>query len=222
MTAPIGLRERKKQRTREHIAQVARDLFAQRGFDAVSVSEIARAADVSQKTVFNYFPTKEDLVFQRLEDFEEELLAAIRDRKVGESALAAFSRFILQPRGLLARQEPEVRDKLLAVTRLIVASPELQAREDQILARYTASLAALIGEEERRTDDVTAWVAANAMIGVHRALIAHSRRRLLAAPDSRIVAREVRQRGHKALAALERGLGDVAIKDDHPTAARSS
>lgn len=206
------LRERKKQRTREHIAQVARELFAARGFDAVSVSEIAREADVAQKTVFNYFPTKEALVFQRLEVFEQELLEAIRGREVGESVLAAFGRFILRPRGLLARPEPEARERLLAVTRMIVESPALRARELEIFARYTETLAALIAQEDARTDDVAAWVAANAMIGVHRALIDHARARLLAAVDSRTVARDVRRRGKEALATLGDGLGDLAVK----------
>src|SRR3954454_18152863 len=97
-----GLRERKKQRTRERIAETARQLFAERGFDAVRVAEIAEAADVAEKTVFNYFATKEDLVYWRLEAFEDELLGAIRERKAGESVLDAFSRFVLAQRGLLA------------------------------------------------------------------------------------------------------------------------
>ena len=66
-----GLRERKKLQTRELIAETARRLFAERGFEAVTVAEVARAADVAEKTVFNYFPTKEDLVYWRLESFEE-------------------------------------------------------------------------------------------------------------------------------------------------------
>ena len=94
MATEPGLRERKKQRTRELIADTARRLFAQRGFDAVPVSEIARAAEVSEATVFNYFPTKEDLVYHRLDAFENELLASIRDRAGGESVLAAFGRFV--------------------------------------------------------------------------------------------------------------------------------
>ena len=60
-----GLRERKKRQTREAIAQAAMALFVARGFDAVTVADVARAADVSEKTVFNYFPAKEDLVFAR-------------------------------------------------------------------------------------------------------------------------------------------------------------
>src|SRR5215218_2955569 len=103
MTAAIpepGLRERKKQRTRAHIAATARALFAERGFEQVTVAEVARAADVSQQTVFNYFPTKEDLVYWRLESFEDELLGTIRSRAAGESVLSAFGRFVRAPRGM--------------------------------------------------------------------------------------------------------------------------
>ena len=80
-TPELGLRERKKLQTRQLIAETARALFTERGFEHVTVSEIARTADVSEKTVFNYFPTKEDLVYWRLESFEEGLLAAVRDRE---------------------------------------------------------------------------------------------------------------------------------------------
>src|SRR5690348_5123031 len=97
-----GLRERKKQRTRQQIADTARRLFSARGFDEVPVAEIAREAEVSEATVFNYFPTKEDLVFNRMEDLEQELLAAIRDRADDESIVQAFGRFVLRPRGFLA------------------------------------------------------------------------------------------------------------------------
>src|SRR5215207_6546330 len=110
-----GLRERKKQQTRDLIATTARELFSERGFDAVTVAEIARAADVAEKTVFNYFPTKEDLVYWRLESFEGELLEAIRKREPGESVLTAFGRFVLQRRGLLAEQDPAAIERLTAI-----------------------------------------------------------------------------------------------------------
>src|SRR6476646_7458756 len=97
-----GLRERKKQQTRQLIADTARRLFAERGFEEVRVSEVARAADGSEATVFNYFPSKEDLFYSGLEAFEEQLLSAIRERDPGESVLSAFARFVLTPRGVLA------------------------------------------------------------------------------------------------------------------------
>ena len=77
VSEPLGLRERKKEQTRQLIAETARRLFAERGFEQVTVAQIARAADVAEQTVYNYFPTKEDLVYWRLESFEQELLAAI-------------------------------------------------------------------------------------------------------------------------------------------------
>src|SRR5436190_17452924 len=102
MASETGLRERKKLRTRQLLTDTARRLFSERGFEQVSVAEIARAAEVSEATVFNYFAAKEDLVYSGLETFEAELLGAIRERPGGESVLDAFARFILEPRGLLS------------------------------------------------------------------------------------------------------------------------
>src|ERR1700722_3091710 len=98
MSGEPGLRERKKQRTHQLIAATAWRLFAARGFEQVTVAEIAAAAEVSEATVFNYFPTKEDLVFHRMEAFEDELLTAIRSRPEGESIVQAFGRFAIQQR----------------------------------------------------------------------------------------------------------------------------
>src|SRR2546423_13328596 len=97
-----SLRERKKQQTRDRIRSVARELFVERGFERVTVAEVALAADVSEATAFNYFPTKEDLFFGGLEAFEEQLLDTIRLRGPEESVLTAFGRFVLKPRRLLA------------------------------------------------------------------------------------------------------------------------
>src|SRR5919197_6569618 len=101
----VGLRERKKERTRAAIADAALELFRERGFDAVTVSEVARAADVSEGTVFNYFPTKEDLFYGRMETFEETLVEAVRRRPPGEAVLAAFHRTVLEQSGRLAGEE---------------------------------------------------------------------------------------------------------------------
>jgi AcrR family transcriptional regulator len=207
--AEPGLRERKKQRTRELIAETARRLFTERGFERVRVAEIARAADVSEQTVFNYFPTKEDLVYWRLGSFEEELLGAVRDRAPGEPALTAFGRFLLAQRGLLGDFDPAAREQLEALTRMIVSSPALQAREQQIYARYTRSLADLLAAEPG-ADAVEARVAADAMMGVHRALVEHTRAEVLAGTSQPRLARAVRARAERALALLEGGLGDYA------------
>jgi AcrR family transcriptional regulator len=212
MSEQLGLRERKKRQTRELIADTARRLFLERGFDSVTVVEIAREADVAEKTVFNYFPTKEDLVYWRMETFEEDLLETIRERQSGESVLAAFGRFVLEPRGLLAERDPDALERLAALTRMITESPALLARERQIFERYTTSLAALIADETGAgADDVEPWVVANALMGVHRALVDYTRRRIVAGARNPRLAREVRAQGKRALAALERGLGRYAV-----------
>jgi AcrR family transcriptional regulator len=206
-----GLRERKKQQTRQLIAKIARRRFAEDGFDGVTVAEIAREADVSQKTVFNYFATKEDLVYWQLESFEQELLATIRERADGESVLSAFGRFVRAPRGLLGDYDEEARERLAALTRTIVESPALLAREQQIFAGYTRSLADLIAGEHGRSA-AEAWVAANALMGVHRALIDYTRARIVAGARHPELADEVRAEADRALGLLERGLGGYAVK----------
>jgi AcrR family transcriptional regulator len=207
-TTELGLRERKKQRTRQQIAETARRLFLERGFDDVPVAQIAREAEVSEATVFNYFPTKEDLVFNRMEDFERELIEAIRDRADGESIVQAFGRFVLRPRGYLASGDPAATEGMRATARLITGSPALLAREREILDRYTDALAASLAQERRMTpDDPEPWVMANALIGVHRALIAYTHRQALAEVPNRRIARNVVRHGKRALALLEQGLG---------------
>jgi AcrR family transcriptional regulator len=214
MEGELGLRERKKLRTRQLIAETARRMFVERGFDAVPVAAVARAADVSEATVFNYFPTKEDLVFQGMEAFETELLAAVRDRPAGEPIVGAFARFVLQPRGFLAAGDENAARYLTAVSRMIMASPALLARERQILARYTASLAALITEDTAaEPGDLRPRVVAYALIGAHQSLIEFVRRSLLDGPtDHASIARELRTRGRQAFDLLEQGLASYGAQ----------
>jgi AcrR family transcriptional regulator len=214
MATETGLRERKKQQTRQLLTDTARRLFAERGFENVSVSEVARVADVSEATVFNYFPTKEDLVYSGLERFENALLAAVRDRPAGETVIDAFGLFILEPRGLFAAPDERTARELLAVGRMIAASPALLAREEQIFARYTRALARLIADEVRAVEgDIHPYVVANALIGVHRALIDYVREQLRSEPlDRERLSRGMRRRGRAALALLRRGIGDYAPK----------
>lgn len=206
MSSETGLRERKKRQTRELIAGAAWDLFLERGFDRVTVADVARAADVSEATVFNYFPTKEDLAYHRMQDFETEMLTAIREREPGTSIVEAFGRFVLETRGFLREGDDGSSGSPEKIMRMFT-SPSLVAREREIFDRYALALAALIAEERGvAADDLESHVIANALIGLHRALINHVRRRVLAGTDRRRIAREVRLQGGRALALLEKGL----------------
>jgi AcrR family transcriptional regulator len=211
--APPGLRERKKQRTHQLIAETARALFIEHGFERVKIAQIAQAAEVSEQTVFNYFPTKEDLVYWQLGSFEERMLAAVSERAPGQSALAAFREFILGQRGLMGREDPQARRELREISRMIASSPALLAREQQIFAGYTDALADLIASEGgTRPGDIEPWIAANAMMGVHRALVAFTRARILDGATQPRLQRDVRAQADRAFDRLVAGLGDYAVK----------
>lgn len=215
MRTEPALRERKKQQTRQAISSAAFELFSEHGFDAVTVAGVARRANVSEATVFNYFPTKEDLIYSRLEAFEAAMIEAIRERPSGQSITTAFGEFVLGSGGLLGTADPELRNKIAAIARIIADSPALLARERLIYDRYTRTLAGLIAEQRSlKPGDVEAWVVANAIIGVHRSLVEFARSNLLAGRAGPGLLRRVRAQAQRALDIITRGLGEYP---DMPT-----
>ena len=211
MAGEGGLRERKKQRTRQLIYDTAARLFAERGFDAVTVAEVARAAEVSEVTVYSYFPAKEDLVFAGLGSFEEHLVDAVRDRGPGEGPWAVFRRLLAGDGGRLA--EEGTADRIAAGAALIGGSRALQVREREVTAHYAAALARLLaGETDARPDDVEAWAVAAALMGVHAALVAHVRARVAGGWRGNRLAADAREQAARALDRLESGIGGYAAR----------
>ena len=140
---PLGLRERKKRATRDAIAATARRLFAERGFDAVTVGEIAVAANVSEKTVFNHFATKHDLVFAGGEARQAQLQAAIAQRAPGTSVLDVFR---ATSEAMLATVAAGETKDSLVVPRIVRDSPALQERMAAGWEREAEALVAAIAE----------------------------------------------------------------------------
>jgi AcrR family transcriptional regulator len=212
----MGLRERKKEQTRRLIAETAWRLFADRGFKQVTVADVAREAQLAVATVFNYFPTKEDLFYYRLEAFGGELVDAIATRPAGEPVLTAFRRHLLESGGLLAQVEAgdaQALERLRTIHRVIAASPALLAREQQAFARIADALAAVLAAETGApANDLGPRVAANALIGVQRALLDYTRRRVLADEELNRLHGDTRRLAQRAFALLEQGLGDYAPK----------
>jgi AcrR family transcriptional regulator len=207
----LGLRERKKRRTRQQIFDAAQRLFAERGFDAVTVAEIARAAEVSEVTVFNYFPTKEDLFYGGMQFFEEQLIDAVRGRARGVSAVSAFRDRLLEGADRLASRETAstIRKGAQAISK----SPALRARERDIVDRYTRELAlVLAGETGAAEDDVEATGAAGALMVIHRMLVERVRKRVLAGRRSSDLVEDYRSQARRAFRRLEQGLGNYALK----------
>jgi AcrR family transcriptional regulator len=163
-----NLIQRKMRRTRQAIADAALRLFTQHGFDHVTVAQVAAAADVAEKTVFNYFPTKADLVFDAEHDVLDALLAAVRDRTGGESALTALRRCLARVARQLGEGTPSQAQA--AFRRLVADSPALQAHQRLIAARYERALAAVLAEETGAAPgSAEPFIAAVALIGALRA-----------------------------------------------------
>lgn len=179
MTGTSSLRERKKAQTRLLIADIAMGLFAERGFDRVTVAEVARAADVSVNTVFNYFPTKEDLFFDRQAEVEDLLASVVRDRGPGESAVGALRRATVD--GLAAGEwTAGLWDGAVEFFRLVEAAPSLRARERELGERSLTALArTLAAETDAAPDDPTPVLVAGLVVGSRQAVLGEARRRLL-------------------------------------------
>jgi AcrR family transcriptional regulator len=139
-----GLRERKKQRTRQVIAEVALRLFAERGFEAVTVNEVAEAAGVAKVTLFKYFPTKESLVLHAVAD---DTAGVVAGRAPGQSPLDAlrehYRAFAAEPGGV----DPE---GLVTLMRVIAESPALTAGVNGVHYGQRQALAQALSEEGRR------------------------------------------------------------------------
>jgi AcrR family transcriptional regulator len=205
----LGLRERKKQQTRKLIYETAARLFAERGFDSVTVAEIAREAEVSEVTVFNYFPTKDDLFFGGMEFFEDKLIEAVRSRAPGMSVLAAFREPVID--GLPRLETDEAAQLIVKSGAVINASPSLQVRERELVARYTEVLARLLADEAGADpDDVEAWGVATALMGSQRALVAYVRAQVLAGVRGPALVEQARSQATRVFARLDRGLASYA------------
>ncbi|HEV3361191.1 MAG TPA: TetR family transcriptional regulator [Pseudonocardiaceae bacterium] len=208
MDEPSGLRERKKQRTHQAISDAAIALFLDRGFDAVSVRDVAEAAEVSKRTVFKYFPTKEDLVLHRVADHEDESARVVRYREPGQSPLdALLAHFVA---GLWngdaitgISDNPQVRQ----VYELITGTPALAERLLRYAARGEAALTTALAEVD--FDPIRPALTAAAIIAVQRTLSETNQR--LITSGTRAAARlpDAITEAERAFALLRDGFGST-------------
>ncbi|GAA1953660.1 TetR family transcriptional regulator [Catenulispora subtropica] len=177
----MGLREQKKQQTRTALADAALALFTERGFEHVTVAEVAAAAGVSVNTAFNYFPTKEDLFFDRQQEVEGRLAGWVRGRMRGRSPSEAVRDGLLTA---LAEGDPTLglSPEAEVFWRTIDASPSLRARSREIAERSEAALAAALAEESAPGDPLPRLLA-GALAGTYRAVVAEIRHRLAAGEE---------------------------------------
>ncbi|MEU9121162.1 TetR family transcriptional regulator [Streptomyces sp. NPDC048506] len=204
-----GLRERKKERTRQRIAAAAWRLFAERGFEAVTVSEIADAAEVAKATLFAYFPTKESLALQGVGD--DNLAGIVAGRPAGQAALEAlrehFRNFAARP---MTGVDPEV---LVSRVRVIFDSPALTSATNALLYQQRQKLAEVLAAEQ---DGPTAVLMAAQINASLVTLQEGFFQRLAGGASLDDARRQLSEDVELAFDLLERGLGRV----DRPATTR--
>jgi AcrR family transcriptional regulator len=198
------LRERSKQYARRQIADTALRLFLAQGFDKVTVAQVAAAAGVAEKTVFNYFPTKAHLVFDEDPAVLDGLVTAVSERPAGQSALAAVRGFLSVQADRMGDEHPA--EARAAFRRMVADSPTLQAHQRQMAARYERVLAGLLAEQTGvPAGAAEPFAAAVALVGALRAGF-----------DAAQASGGVGQAINRALDLLEAGLADYAVAATPP------
>ncbi|MER7015422.1 TetR/AcrR family transcriptional regulator [Saccharopolyspora sp. NPDC000359] len=193
-----GLRDRRKRQTRQEISNIATRLFTERGFEDVTIAQVAAAAGVAKMTVTNHFPRKEDLVLDIHEEFAARLGEVVADRRKGESPLAALRRAYFED---LARRDAMLGFSGPDFARLLAGSPTLLARLREIHEEREAPLAAALADE---LDGFAAALVAAHVVAAHRTLFREVQRRALAGQDHDEIATAVEPLAVRAFDALER------------------
>ncbi|TFE36348.1 TetR family transcriptional regulator [Streptomyces sp. ICN441] len=203
----MGLRERKKQRTRKTISDTAITLFLQRGFDQVSVVDIATAAEVSKPTLFKYFPAKEDLVVHRFADHQTVSSTVVAERPPGVSAIDALHQHFLD--GLAAR-DPITGlnddEHVLAFHHLVYSTPSLVARVGQYLAQAEETLARALTDALDTDREITAALLAGQVVATERILASTNWQRIVAGRSADDVHPEAVADADHAYALLREGM----------------
>ncbi|MGI5242070.1 TetR/AcrR family transcriptional regulator [Dactylosporangium sp. CA-139066] len=201
-----GLRERRKEATRLAIAAAAMALFEVEGFDKVTIPQIAAAAGVSKMTVTNYFPRKEDLVFDHAEATINSLAEAVITRPRGETPLAALRRDYATR---LAAGDVTLGPPTESFARLVHSSHSLTARGRDITDRREQALADALASESTANDPYPRIVAAQ-LASIHRVLFEYSVTLLLRGAKPPAIRRSLSTAAEKAFTALEPSLGTYA------------
>ncbi|MET9355621.1 TetR/AcrR family transcriptional regulator [Streptomyces sp. NPDC006617] len=186
-----GLRERKKRQTRQYISDVATGLFLERGFEAVTVAEVADAANVSVNTVYNYFPAKEDLFLDRSKGVVDRLSRWVRGRRDGESAARAVLRELREE---VESVSPRIglMDGYARFMGVIHASPALRSRLWAIGQEVQDNLEHTLREETGAPDDdPVPSLMAGQVSWLHGTVMATIGRRLMAGGKPAEVSRDI-------------------------------
>ena len=167
MEATPGLRERKKQRTRERIVEAAFELFDERGFDGTTIAEIAEAAEIAPRTFFSYFPSKDDVVFHDFEASHAMVASWLREREPGTNTIDALRAGLADAKGEIGAES--LREKRLR-KRLVRENESLAAHSQHLMGKFAELIAEAaaqdLGDEPGDLRPRLVATAAAATIGV--------------------------------------------------------
>ncbi|GAA3916303.1 TetR family transcriptional regulator [Streptomyces lacrimifluminis] len=214
MVEPGALREHHRQRTHRTISDAAITLFLERGFDQVSVMDIAAAAEVSKPTVFKYFPTKEDLVVHRYTDYKTMVDTAVRKRQPGMSPLAALHQEFLR---CLARRAPVTglndQARIVRMHGLVYSTPSLQGRAAQYLTQAEDVLAQVLHQAAGTGHrDIGTHLLACQVIASGRVLAYANWQRILSGHTAEEVSADAVADANLAFSRLQAGLAATAAE----------
>ncbi|MFJ8914233.1 TetR/AcrR family transcriptional regulator [Amycolatopsis sp. NPDC102389] len=215
MAEVLGLRERKKQRTRDVISRAAITLFLRDGYDQVSVAQVAEAAEVSKMTVFNYFPAKEDLVLHQSRDHFEETARIVRDRGPDQTPLGALRAHFLTG---LAEHDAGTGlcddEDYLAFQRMVQSTQNLRLGLSEQLWRSEESLAAAFAEAiEVPPSDVVARVAARQVLVSQQTLVGDNLNLILLGKRPAEIYDDAVAAAKATFALLGRGMSSCGLDD---------
>ena len=207
MATTTGLRDLKKARTRRLIADTAARLFAERGYERVTVTDVAREAEVAEQTVYNYFPTKEQLVTDREEQVQDRLCDLIRSRPPGVTPAAAIRGFVLEAVAGIRSIPPEIWRGELGY--LAAISPTVHRLVLELSDRQAAALAAVISDTTAVAPEV-AGLQGIALAAVFQIIISEAGRRTRDGQSQAEIADELRPVVENILDELDRWLSASA------------
>ncbi len=198
-----GLRDLKKARTRRLIADTAARLFAERGYERVAVSDVAREAEVAEQTVYNYFPTKEQLVTDREQQVQDRLCDLIRSRPPTVTPAAAIRNFVLEAVAGIRGTPPEIWRGELGY--LAAISPTVHRLVLELTDRQAAALATAISDTTAVPPEV-ARLQGTALAAVFQIIISDAGRRTREGQSQAEIADELRPMVENILDELDRWL----------------
>jgi tetracycline repressor-like protein len=219
MSIPSGRRQRKKDETRRAIAEAAMRLFLENGYEQVTIAQIADVADVSVNTVFNYFPTKEDLFFGSDPSAAPDSALLRIAREPHESVVGFLRRLLNDGIERYAKKSMSLAEigLMAAVRRVFQESPALQVHAAQTARRANegwkdAFVQALTKDVKANRSDLTPQLVASQLFAIYSTLFLEAERRRRAGQNPEKTQAVLRASAETALQLLEKGIGDYGVK----------